>query len=165
MPAKNDLLATIDTGVLHLSTNEDPEEKKLSLDNMHLQEWYDDDNETYDANELKQAIKEEHDSLQKMNVLTRVQASDFDQQQLKDVIQTKWVIRSRPGGTKRKLKARFVAKGFTKSQHRRDLRCNTSCYHTTNLTYNITTQQPQHIHVKHSISTPQHTSTARHNNT
>eukprot|EP00971_Amphidinium_carterae_P133342 2641127-Amphidinium_carterae.1 len=89
-PAKNDLLATIDTRVLHLSTNEDTEEKKLSLDNMHLQEWYDDSNETYDANELKQAIKEEHGSLQKTSVFTRVQASDYDQQQLKDVIQTKW---------------------------------------------------------------------------
>eukprot|EP00971_Amphidinium_carterae_P067308 1332375-Amphidinium_carterae.1 len=111
--AKNDLLATIDTGVLHLSTNEDPEEKKLSLDSMHLQECYDNDNETYDANELKQAIKEEHDSLQKTSVFTRVQASDYDQQQLKDVIQTKWVIRSRPGGTRRRLKAQFVAKGFT----------------------------------------------------
>eukprot|EP00971_Amphidinium_carterae_P011248 221349-Amphidinium_carterae.1 len=80
---------------------------------MNLQEWYDDDNMTYDANELKAAIKEEHDSLQKTNVFTRVQASDYSQQQLKDVIQTKWVVRSRPGGTKRKLKARFVAKGFT----------------------------------------------------
>eukprot|EP00971_Amphidinium_carterae_P271835 5394270-Amphidinium_carterae.1 len=37
-PAKNDLLATIDTGVLHLSTNEDQEEQRLSLDNMDLQE-------------------------------------------------------------------------------------------------------------------------------
>eukprot|EP00971_Amphidinium_carterae_P309974 6159905-Amphidinium_carterae.1 len=37
-PKQSDLLATIDTGVLHLSTNEDPEEKKLSLDNMCLQE-------------------------------------------------------------------------------------------------------------------------------
>eukprot|EP00971_Amphidinium_carterae_P238156 4728189-Amphidinium_carterae.1 len=96
-PAKNDLR----------------KEKKLSLDNMHLQEWYDDDNENYDANELKTAIKEEHDSLQKTNVFTRVQATNYDQQQLKEVIQTKWVIRSRPGGTKRILKARFVAKGFT----------------------------------------------------
>eukprot|EP00971_Amphidinium_carterae_P189131 3754667-Amphidinium_carterae.1 len=69
--AKNDLLATIDTGVLHLTTNEDVEEKKLSLDNMHLQEWYDDDNEDYDTNEIKTAIKEEHDSLQKTNVFTR----------------------------------------------------------------------------------------------
>eukprot|EP00971_Amphidinium_carterae_P161156 3195379-Amphidinium_carterae.1 len=80
---------------------------------MHLQEWYDDDNLDYDANELKTAIKDEHDSLQKTNVFTRVHARDYSQQQLKDVIQTKWVIRSRPGGTKRKLKARFVAKGFT----------------------------------------------------
>eukprot|EP00971_Amphidinium_carterae_P058657 1159967-Amphidinium_carterae.1 len=89
-PAKSDLVATIDTGVLHLSTNEDPEEKKLSLDNMHLQEWYDDDNMDYDANELKTAIKDEHDSLQKTSAFTRVQASDYSQQQLKDVIQTKW---------------------------------------------------------------------------
>eukprot|EP00971_Amphidinium_carterae_P300751 5975585-Amphidinium_carterae.1 len=37
-PKPNDLAATINTGVLHLSTNEDPEEKKLSLENMHLQE-------------------------------------------------------------------------------------------------------------------------------
>eukprot|EP00971_Amphidinium_carterae_P296837 5897009-Amphidinium_carterae.1 len=80
---------------------------------MHLQEWYDDDNESYDANELRTAIKEEHDSIQKTNLSTRVHTSDYSQQQLKDVIQTKWVIRSRPGGTKRKLKARFVAKGFT----------------------------------------------------
>eukprot|EP00971_Amphidinium_carterae_P255074 5063801-Amphidinium_carterae.1 len=70
---------------------------------MHLQEWYGDDNDSYEANELKTAIKEEHDSLQKMNVC----------QQLKEVIQTKWVGRSRPGGTNRKLKARFVAKEFT----------------------------------------------------
>eukprot|EP00971_Amphidinium_carterae_P114491 2268449-Amphidinium_carterae.1 len=67
---------------------------------MHLQEWYDDDYEDYDANELKTAIKKEHDSLQKTNVFTRVQATDYNQQELMDVIQTKWVIRSRPGGTK-----------------------------------------------------------------
>eukprot|EP00971_Amphidinium_carterae_P087703 1735235-Amphidinium_carterae.1 len=63
---------------------------------MHLQEWYDDDNLDYDTNELKTAIKEEHDSLQRTNVFTRVHASDYSQH-LKDVIQTKWVIRSRPG--------------------------------------------------------------------
>eukprot|EP00971_Amphidinium_carterae_P208210 4131179-Amphidinium_carterae.1 len=72
---------------------------------MSLQEWYDDDNTDYDANELKTAIKDKHDSLQKTNVFTRVQASDYNHQQLKDVIQTKWVIQSRPGGTKKKLKA------------------------------------------------------------
>eukprot|EP00971_Amphidinium_carterae_P017374 342501-Amphidinium_carterae.2 len=83
---KTDLLATIDTGVLHLSTNEDAEEKKLSTDNMILQEWYDNDNEQYDAYELKTAIKKEHDALQKTNVFTRVNAQDYSQQQLKDVI-------------------------------------------------------------------------------
>eukprot|EP00971_Amphidinium_carterae_P151300 2999538-Amphidinium_carterae.1 len=80
---------------------------------MDLQEWYDDDDLDYDANELKAAIKDEHDSLQKTDVFTRVYASNYSQQQLKDAIRTRWVIRSRPGATKRKLKARFVAKGFT----------------------------------------------------
>eukprot|EP00971_Amphidinium_carterae_P065258 1293282-Amphidinium_carterae.2 len=32
-------------------------------------------------------------------------------------------------------------------------------------TDNRTTQQPQHIHVRHTVSIPQYTSTARHNNT
>eukprot|EP00971_Amphidinium_carterae_P010060 198346-Amphidinium_carterae.4 len=80
---------------------------------MILQEWYDDDNKHYDAYELKTAIKEEHDALQKSQVFTRVNATDYSPQQLKDVIQTKWVIRSKRGGKTKRLKARFVAKGFT----------------------------------------------------
>eukprot|EP00971_Amphidinium_carterae_P350205 6491433-Amphidinium_carterae.1 len=113
-PAKNDLLATIHAGALRLTTNKDAEEKKLLIVNMILQEWYDDDNEQYDAYELKTAIKEVHDALQKTDVFTRVNAHDYNQQQLKDVIQTKWVICSRPGGKTKRLKARFVAKlGFT----------------------------------------------------
>eukprot|EP00971_Amphidinium_carterae_P302748 6015665-Amphidinium_carterae.2 len=80
---------------------------------MILQDWYDDNNEHYDAYELKAAIKEEHDALQKTQVLTRVNGEDYKPQQLKDVIQTKWVIRSRPSGKTKRLKARFVAKGFT----------------------------------------------------
>eukprot|EP00971_Amphidinium_carterae_P267354 5303253-Amphidinium_carterae.2 len=69
-PSKNDLLATMETG--HLSTNEDAEEKKLSMDNMILQDWYDNDNDDYNVYELKTAIKEEHDALQKTEVFTRV---------------------------------------------------------------------------------------------
>eukprot|EP00971_Amphidinium_carterae_P179540 3560781-Amphidinium_carterae.1 len=126
--AKNDLLATIDTGVLHLSTNEDAEEKKLSLDNMHLQEWYDDDDKDYDANELKTAIKEEHDSVQKTNVFTRVKATDYNHTQTK----TQSTIRSE--------------RIHTECQHRRNLHGYTRRYHTTNLTHHSTTQQPQHIH-------------------
>eukprot|EP00971_Amphidinium_carterae_P207647 4120350-Amphidinium_carterae.1 len=112
-PSKNDLLATIAIGVLHLSTNEDAEEKKLTTNNMILQEWHDNDNEDYDAYELKAAIKQEHDALQKTQVFTKVNAQNYPQQQLKDVIQTEWVIRSRPGGKTKRRKARFVAKGFT----------------------------------------------------
>eukprot|EP00971_Amphidinium_carterae_P119271 2362450-Amphidinium_carterae.3 len=65
---------------------------------MQLQDWYDDDNEDHDENELKAAIKEEHDALQKTDLLARVHKSDYTPQQLKDVIQTKWVVRSRPVG-------------------------------------------------------------------
>eukprot|EP00971_Amphidinium_carterae_P113674 2252308-Amphidinium_carterae.1 len=78
-----------------MSTNEDAEEKKLTTDQ-------------YDT-----AIKEEHDALQKSDAFTRVNANDCCQHQLRDVIQTKWVIRSRPGGKTNRLKARFVAKGIT----------------------------------------------------
>eukprot|EP00971_Amphidinium_carterae_P351575 6492171-Amphidinium_carterae.1 len=63
--SKNDLLATIDTGALHLSTHVDAEEKKLSTGKRIWQDWYDDDNEHYDAYELKTAIKEEHDALRR----------------------------------------------------------------------------------------------------
>eukprot|EP00971_Amphidinium_carterae_P252197 5007067-Amphidinium_carterae.3 len=65
---------------------------------MILQESYDDNNEDYDAYELKAAIKEEHDALQKTQVFTTVNTQDYSQQHLKDVIQTKWEIRPRPGG-------------------------------------------------------------------
>eukprot|EP00971_Amphidinium_carterae_P278827 5535356-Amphidinium_carterae.1 len=42
----------------------------------------------------------------------RVNAQNYNQQQLKDVIQTKWVIRSRPGGKTKRFKTRFAANGF-----------------------------------------------------
>eukprot|EP00971_Amphidinium_carterae_P290002 5758195-Amphidinium_carterae.5 len=57
------LQATKDTGVLRLIVNEDAEEGKLMT-----QTWYDDDNTEYTPQELKDAIKEEHDSLQKTEV-------------------------------------------------------------------------------------------------
>eukprot|EP00971_Amphidinium_carterae_P191583 3801657-Amphidinium_carterae.3 len=50
---------------------------------------YDDDNEDYDEYELKAAIKEEHDTLQKTEVFTRVQKSDYTAQQLKRLIELK----------------------------------------------------------------------------
>eukprot|EP00971_Amphidinium_carterae_P044309 871512-Amphidinium_carterae.1 len=55
----------------------------LRTDNMISQEWYDDDNEDYDAYKLKAAIKEEHDPLQKpqVPVFTRVNTQDYSQQQ------------------------------------------------------------------------------------
>eukprot|EP00971_Amphidinium_carterae_P249373 4949954-Amphidinium_carterae.4 len=85
---------------------------------MILQEWYDEDNEQYEAYELKTAIKEEHDALQKTDVFTRVDAQDYTQvesstTQRRIHQQTKWVMHSRPGGKRKRLKARFVAKGFT----------------------------------------------------
>eukprot|EP00971_Amphidinium_carterae_P174429 3457768-Amphidinium_carterae.3 len=84
---------------------------------MTLQEWYDNNNEDYDKYEFKAAIKEEHDALQKTRVFTRVNRNDYNHQQVKDVIQTKWVARSRPVGNTKRLKARFVAKGFTQKNN------------------------------------------------
>eukprot|EP00971_Amphidinium_carterae_P208385 4134612-Amphidinium_carterae.2 len=79
---------------------------------------------------LKAAIKEEHNALQKREVFTRVhcsiQRSDYTPQQLKDVIQTKWVVRSRPGGKQRKRKARFVAKGYTHAKGTSQTTCDMS---------------------------------------
>eukprot|EP00971_Amphidinium_carterae_P145439 2882205-Amphidinium_carterae.1 len=133
-PSKNDLLATIETGVLHLTTkhqtNDDAEEKKLTINGQHdITGWYDNDNEDDDEHEWKAAIKEEHDALQKTQVFTRVNGNDYTHQQLQDVIQTKWVVRSRPGGTtttKSKIRCTRVHR---KSQHRRDQRSNASSDH------------------------------------
>eukprot|EP00971_Amphidinium_carterae_P048866 962964-Amphidinium_carterae.2 len=103
---------------------------------MHLQEWYDDDNEDYDANSLKTAIKEEHGSLQASNVFTRVQATDYDQQRLKEVIQTKWKVNideiyaATPAAMTLRILLTLAASTIT---------------------------QPQHIHVRHTISIPQYT--------
>eukprot|EP00971_Amphidinium_carterae_P254811 5058328-Amphidinium_carterae.1 len=81
-PSQYGRQATIDSGIVHLTTNEDEDERTLTTDNMQLQEWYDDDNEDYDEYELK------HDALQKTEVFTRVQRSDYSHytpQQLKNV--------------------------------------------------------------------------------
>eukprot|EP00971_Amphidinium_carterae_P256560 5094306-Amphidinium_carterae.2 len=47
-----------ETGVLHVTINEDAEEMKLTKESMNL-----DDNTNYTAQKLKDAIKEEHDPL------------------------------------------------------------------------------------------------------
>eukprot|EP00971_Amphidinium_carterae_P009260 182891-Amphidinium_carterae.1 len=92
------LQATKDTGVLRLTVNEDAEERKP----MHLHAWYDDDNAENPPQVLRDAIKEEHDSLQKT------------EEQFRQVIQTTWVIQQRPGNnTNKRFKARFAAKGYT----------------------------------------------------
>eukprot|EP00971_Amphidinium_carterae_P309314 6146786-Amphidinium_carterae.1 len=66
----------------------------------------------------------------------RVNAQDYDQQQLKDVIQTKWVIRSRVQ-TRRKDKTTQSTvcsqRLYSEGQHRRDLRSYSSSYYFENL--------------------------------
>eukprot|EP00971_Amphidinium_carterae_P165456 3279773-Amphidinium_carterae.1 len=47
------LQATIDIGILHLTTHEDEEERKLTTKSMQPQEWYNDDNEDYDEYEAQ----------------------------------------------------------------------------------------------------------------
>eukprot|EP00971_Amphidinium_carterae_P107914 2136448-Amphidinium_carterae.1 len=145
-PSKNGLLAAIDTGVLHLTTNEDAEEKKLPThDVTHRQHdstrMDDDDNEHYDAYELKTAIKEENDALQKTEVFTRVNAQDYSQQS--------------------NSQTSFRQNG----QHLRNLRSDSSNNNVVNPTDICTTPKSQHIHVRHPISLSQHTSATKNHNT
>eukprot|EP00971_Amphidinium_carterae_P122387 2423346-Amphidinium_carterae.5 len=50
-------------------------------------------------------------------------------------------------------------------QHRRDLRSDSSSNNVEDGTGLGTTQEPQHLRVRHTISMPQHTSTTRNDNT
>eukprot|EP00971_Amphidinium_carterae_P209767 4160969-Amphidinium_carterae.1 len=90
------LQATKETPILHLTVNADNEEKHLTTESMNLRAWCDNDNTEYTAQELKKAIKEDHNSLQKIEVFQKVRRSHYRQDQLSQVVQTKWVIRERP---------------------------------------------------------------------
>eukprot|EP00971_Amphidinium_carterae_P250695 4976724-Amphidinium_carterae.1 len=73
-------------------------------------------------------------------------------------LQTRWKGKATEGTICGK---RLHAKG----QHRRDLRSDSSGHYVENLADIGTTQEPQHLHVRHTIRISQHTSTIGHHNT
>eukprot|EP00971_Amphidinium_carterae_P211730 4201355-Amphidinium_carterae.4 len=146
------LQATMDTGSLYLTVNEDNEERRLATESMNLQVWYDDENTEYAAQELKGAIKE---------VFQKVERSDDTQDQLRQVIRTKWVIRRRPGDNKNKrLKARLVAKAIHDMSTQMELYAATPAAVTCeDITLLGTDQEVLDLPIRHCQCIPQYTST------
>ena len=121
---------TMETKVLHLAVNEDKKEKllqqELMLDHAVLLPGYhcSDNIEQYDKQEVLTAMKKELDKLRQKDMYEEFDKSTLTPEQLRKVVKTRWVVGDRPDPTTTattgevhasKLRARFVAKGY--SQH------------------------------------------------
>ena len=98
---------------IELAVNASEEELRDAqevLKNVHLQAYYEDDLSLYPEDEIKKAMLKEGENL--AGTCDPVPKSSFTPQQLKQVIQTRWVVQPRPSQEgEASLKARFVAKG------------------------------------------------------
>ena len=84
---------------------------KEALKDVHLQAYYEDDLSLFAEDDIKRAMLKEGESLQ--GTYDPVSKASFTKQQLKQVIQTRWVVQPRPAQDgETSLRARFVAKGF-----------------------------------------------------
>ena len=93
------------------AAEEELRDAKEALKDVHLQAYYEDDLSLFAAEDIKRAMLKEGASLN--GTYDPVSRTSFTKQQLKGVIQTRWVVQPRPaadGDTS--LRARFVAKGF-----------------------------------------------------
>ena len=93
------------------AAEEELRDAKEALKDVHLQAYYEDDLSLFAAEDIKRAMLKEGASLS--GTYDPVSRTSFTKQQLKGVIQTRWVVQPRPaadGDTS--LRARFVAKGF-----------------------------------------------------
>ena len=93
------------------ASEEELQDAKEALKDVHLQAYYEDDLSLFAAEDIKRAMLKEGESLR--GTYDPVSKASFTKQQLKGVIQTRWVVQPRPaadGDTS--LRARFVAKGF-----------------------------------------------------
>ena len=84
---------------------------KEALKDVHLQAYYEDDLSLFAEEDIKKAMLKEGESLH--GTYDPVSKASFTKQQLRQVIQTRWVVQPRlaqDGETS--LRARFVAKGF-----------------------------------------------------
>ena len=93
------------------ASEEELRDAKEALKDVHLQAYYEDDLSLFAEEDIKRAMLKEGASLH--GTYDPVSRTSFTKQQLKGVIQTRWVVQPRPaadGDTS--LRARFVAKGF-----------------------------------------------------
>ena len=93
------------------AAEEELRDAKEALKDVHLQAYYEDDLSLFAEEDIKKAMLKEGESLR--GTYEPVAKSSFTKQQLKQVIQTRWVVQPRPAQDgETSLRARFVAKGF-----------------------------------------------------
>ena len=86
---------------------------KEALKDVHLQAYYEDELSLFAEDDIKKAMLNEGESLHGTYDPVPVSKASFTKQQLKQVIQTRWVVQPRPAQDgETSLRARFVAKGF-----------------------------------------------------
>ena len=99
---------------LEVAVNASEEElydAKEALKDVHLQAYYEDDLSLFAEEDIKKAMLKEGESLH--GTYEPVSKASFTKQQLRGVIQTRWVVQPRPAAAgETSLRARFVAKGF-----------------------------------------------------
>ena len=93
------------------AAEEELSDAKEALKDVHLQAYYEDDLSLFAEEDIKKAMLKEGESLHGTH--DPVARANFTKQQLKQVIQTRWVVQPRPAQDgETSLRARFVAKGF-----------------------------------------------------
>ena len=93
------------------AAEEELSDAKEALKDVHLQAYYEDDLSLFAEEDIKKAMLKEGESLH--GTYDSVSKASFTKQQLKQVIQTRWVVQPRPAQDgETSLRARFVAKGF-----------------------------------------------------
>ena len=93
------------------AAEEELSDAKEALKDVHLQAYYEDDLSLFAEEDIKKAMLKEGESLH--GTYDPVSKASFTKQQLKQVIQTRWVVQPRPAQDgETSLRARFVAKGF-----------------------------------------------------
>ena len=93
------------------AAEEELSDAKEALKDVHLQAYYEDDLSLFAQEDIKKVMLKEGESLH--GTYDPVSKASFTKQQLKQVIQTRWVVQPRPAQDgETSLRARFVAKGF-----------------------------------------------------
>ena len=93
------------------AAEEELSDAKEALKDVHLQAYYENDLSLFAEDDIKKAMLKEGESLH--GTYDPVSKASFTKQQLKQVIQTRWVVQPRPAQDgETSLRARFVAKGF-----------------------------------------------------